>query len=110
MSSLTCSFEQFRRPATWYRQTAGRTLEGGRRKSDFIDHPSGKTLQEVLEAFHMLHWKLIFHIRAFEDPVETPQPDLPRAFVDFKRNMSGSHSWRPIPLGVQRRSSHNGYE
>src|SRR5262249_24252307 len=75
-----------------------------------IDHPRGKTFQEVLEAFHVLHWKSIFHIGAFEHSVETSQPDLASSFVDFKRNMPGSHPWRAVFLCVERRAAENGHE
>src|SRR2546425_9216898 len=58
----------------------------------------------------MLHWKSVFHIGPFEHPIETLEPNLARAFVDFKRNMSGSHPWRAIFLGVERRATKNRYE
>ena len=48
------------------------------RSSGLIDHPRGKTFQKILEAFHVLHRKSIFHIGAFEHAVETFEPNLAR--------------------------------
>src|SRR5262249_52616578 len=47
--------------------------------------------------------ELILHIRAFQDSVETRQPDLACALVDFETDVSCSHAWRSVLLHVKSR-------
>src|SRR5438876_8180119 len=80
------------------------------RGSGFVDHPGGKTLQEVFEAFHVLRRELVFHIGAFECFLETTEPNLASPLVDLKGKMPGPHAWRAVPFRVEGWPSQNSHE
>src|SRR5439155_19829495 len=75
--------------------------------SGFVDHPCGKVFQEVLEAFHVLHRELVFHIGSFEYSLETAEPNLARPLVALKGKMSGPHAGGAVLSKVEAWASQN---